>query len=74
MIAVTGLKRSRADDDDSLLRPAVGRSVVTVLYPYNQHLLMDTGICITTRQQKHVIPKVCLQVFELICILCLMVP
>lgn len=60
-----GLKGAADDEDDSLLRPAVGRSVVTVFYPYNQHLLMDTGICITTRQQKHVIPKVCLQVFKL---------
>lgn len=32
-----------ASADDSLLRPALGESVVTVLYPYNQHMLMDTG-------------------------------
>lgn len=41
----------------------MGGSVGTGLYPYNQQMLMNTGLCVTTTQQKHVIPKVCLQAY-----------
>lgn len=56
-----------ASADDSLLRPA---SFIPIINTCS----WTQDLCFTSRQQKHVILKVCLQVFVLICITCLMVP